>query len=74
VHIHGFRVTFGGIGCLLIGAMNDCGELPSKISSFVDLSQLPEDAGISCGGVQQLSLGMYAIVESVKFLTNVWLT
>jgi hypothetical protein len=47
---------------------DDGGELPSKISSFVDLSELPEDAGISYGGVQQLSPGVYAIVESAKFL------
>jgi hypothetical protein len=47
---------------------DDGGELPSKISSFVDLSELPEDAGISYRGVQQLSPSMYAIVESAKFL------
>jgi hypothetical protein len=49
---------------------DDGGELPSKISGFVDLSELPEDAGISYGGVQQLSPGVYAIVESAKFLKN----
>jgi hypothetical protein len=32
--------------------------------------ELPEDAGISYGGVQQLSPGVYAIVESAKFLKN----
>jgi hypothetical protein len=45
---------------------DDGGELPSKISGFVDLSELLEDAGISYGGVQQLSPGVYAILDGDK--------
>jgi hypothetical protein len=42
----------------------DGGKLPAKLWGFVDLRALPENSGISYGGLGQIDPGMYAIVES----------
>ena len=42
----------------------DGGKLPAKLWGFVDLRTLPENSGISYGGLGQIDPGMHAIVES----------
>ena len=45
----------------------DDGVLPNKIWGFVDLSELPENSGVSYGGLSDIGPGFYAIVESAEF-------
>jgi len=44
------------------------GRLPNKIWGFVDLNVLPQDSGVSFGGVGSLDPGFYAIVESSEYM------
>ena len=43
---------------------DDGGLLPNKIWGFVDLTQIPQNNGVSIGGVTDLPPGIYAVVES----------
>ena len=42
------------------------GVIPSKIWGFVDLSELPPNCNVSYGGLNQITTGIYAIVESTN--------
>lgn len=42
------------------------GEMPAKIWGFVDLTGIPDNAGISYGGLTDVTKGTYAIVESAS--------
>ena len=49
---------------------DDDGILPNKIWGFVDLRQLPQNAGIDFGGLIDVAPAIYAVVESTQILEN----
>ncbi len=48
----------------------DDGKLPCKIWGFADLSKLPEDSGLVYGGLENVSPGFYAIIESGNYVDD----
>ena len=45
-------------------------KLPSRIWGFVDLSSLRKNSRINIGGMNNLQAGVYAVVESSKYVEN----
>ncbi len=48
----------------------DDGRLPCRLWGFLDLTFLPENTGVSYGGLEEVQGGIYAIVESAYYITN----
>ena len=46
------------------------GELPNRIWGFLDLSMIPENSGVSHGGIDNIQPGIYAIVESADYIAD----
>jgi len=46
------------------------GNLPCKIWGFVDLTFLPHDSGVDYGGIENIAPGLYAIVESARYVED----